>query len=177
MSDNLRKAAQAALEALDAAMPIIQYDAQMMADITRHAPLDPESQAKHDSTEYESERLIRTIPQLIDALRAELGLPSVGQVVNEIQAERLSIERACGLGDRIAPCPFCGSENVELICSGSAWFVECRECQATGPMLVDGEDRDSIRAVELWAIPPRTRHPLSGKSESIAPSTKDVPPL
>lgn len=73
--NDLRKAAQAALEALDAALPIIQYDAQMMADITRHAPLDPESQAKHDSTEYTSERLVRTIPQLLDALRAALAEP------------------------------------------------------------------------------------------------------
>lgn len=70
------------------------------------------------------------------------------------------------MSDYIAPCPFCGSKNIELICSGSAWFVECRECQATGPMMVDGDDRDSARAVELWAIPPRTKHPLSGKSEA-----------
>lgn len=161
--NNLRKAAQAALGALEETTALcVNYEAV-------------EEKDGYEFTEA------RTVIPMGDAaiaeLRAELGLPSVGQVVNEIQAERLSIERACGLGDRIAPCPFCGSENVELICSGSAWFVECRECQATGPMLVDGEDRDSIRAVELWAIPPRTRHPLSGKSESIANQTKDVPPL
>lgn len=46
-------------------LPIIQYDAQMMADITRHAPLDAESQAKHDSTEYESEKLVREIPAFL----------------------------------------------------------------------------------------------------------------
>ena len=68
-----RAAMQQALEALEKAMPIVQYDAQMMADITRHAPLDPESQAKHDSTEYESERLVRQIPEVIAALRAALA--------------------------------------------------------------------------------------------------------
>jgi len=46
-------------------LPIVQADAQMMADITRHAPLDPESQAKHDSTEYESEKLLREIPEAL----------------------------------------------------------------------------------------------------------------
>lgn len=50
-------------------LPIVEADARMMADITRHAPLDAGSQAKHDSTEYESERLMREIP-------ATLGLPN-----------------------------------------------------------------------------------------------------
>lgn len=63
------------LEALESALPIIQFDAQMMADITRHAPLDPESQAKHDSTEYASEHLVRTIPPLIERLKAALAEP------------------------------------------------------------------------------------------------------
>lgn len=81
------------------------------------------------------------------------------------------------MNNQIPPCPFCGSENVELTCSGPAWFVECHECDATGPMVTDGDPLDSKRAVELWAIPPRTRHPLSGKSESIANQAKDVPPL
>lgn len=43
-------------------LPIVERDAQMMADIRRHAPLDPTTQAKHDSTEYESEKLVREIP-------------------------------------------------------------------------------------------------------------------
>ena len=43
-------------------LPIIEADARMMADITRHSPLDAESQAIHDSTEYESEKLLREIP-------------------------------------------------------------------------------------------------------------------
>lgn len=59
--------------------------------------------------------------------------------------------------DHIASCPFCGSENIELTCSCSVWFVECHECGATGPMVTDGEDRDSERAVELWAIPSRSK--------------------
>jgi hypothetical protein len=52
-------------------LPIIRNDAQMMADITRHAPLDAESQAKHDSTEYESEKLLREIPAFLGTDYAE----------------------------------------------------------------------------------------------------------
>jgi hypothetical protein len=39
----------------------------MMADISRHAPLDAESQATHDSTEYASERLIKLIDAALGA--------------------------------------------------------------------------------------------------------------
>ena len=45
--------------------PIIEADAQMMADISRHAPLDADSQAKHDATEYESEKLARELERLL----------------------------------------------------------------------------------------------------------------
>lgn len=47
----------------------VEQDAQMMADLTRHSPLDA-SQAVHDSTEYESERLL---PLIDAALRGEEG--------------------------------------------------------------------------------------------------------
>lgn len=60
---------QAALDALLALLkrcrPIIEADAQMMADISRHAPLDADSQAKHDATEYESEKLARELERLL----------------------------------------------------------------------------------------------------------------
>jgi hypothetical protein len=56
--------------ALARCLPIVQADAQMMADISRFAPLDHASQAAHDMIEYESERLAREIPVL-------LGLPNV----------------------------------------------------------------------------------------------------
>ncbi len=74
------------LEALESALPIIQFDAQMMADITRHAPLDPESQAKHDSTEYASEHLVRTIPPLIERLKAALAEPQPEPLTPEQRA-------------------------------------------------------------------------------------------
>lgn len=38
------------------AKPIVENDARMMADLSRFAPLSPEDQAKHDSTQYPSER-------------------------------------------------------------------------------------------------------------------------
>ena len=43
----------------------VQQDVQMIADLTRHAPLPPEEQLKHDTTEYESERLILELDQLL----------------------------------------------------------------------------------------------------------------
>ncbi len=52
------------LDLLKRCRPIIEADAQMMADISRHAPLDAESQATHDATAYESERLVRELDQL-----------------------------------------------------------------------------------------------------------------
>ena len=56
--------------------------------------------------------------------------------------------------DKLTPCPFCGSHHVELVCSGSAWFVRCNECDATGPGLTDGDDNDAEKAAAAWA----TRH-------------------
>lgn len=66
-----------AMDLLRRCLPIVQYDAAMMADITRHAPLAPEDQAKHDSTEYESEKLAREIPLLLS-----------GEASPEFQAEQ-----------------------------------------------------------------------------------------
>jgi len=43
----------------------VEFDSRMMADISRHAPLDPASQAKHDATKYESERLLKEIDAMI----------------------------------------------------------------------------------------------------------------
>jgi len=71
----LRAVAAAAVEAvrdalrslLTRARRYVEQDAQMMADLSRHSPLDPESQAVHDATEYESERLL----PLIDAALAK----------------------------------------------------------------------------------------------------------
>lgn len=67
-----RTAMQAALEALERCLPIIQREAQMMADISRFAPLPHEAQAQHDSTEYESEKLLRDVPAALSLLRAAL---------------------------------------------------------------------------------------------------------
>lgn len=47
-------------------LPIVQGEAEMMADLSRHAPMSPEAQAKHDTTEYDCERLIREIPEALD---------------------------------------------------------------------------------------------------------------
>jgi len=54
------------------------------------------------------------------------------------------------MSDELKACPFCDSEHVELVCSGSQWFGRCNECDATGPVIADGEDGDSQRATEAW---------------------------
>lgn len=43
----------------------------------------------------------------------------------------------------IGPCPFCGSQNVELVTDPS--FVLCKACRADGPVGGDGDE-----AIELW---------------------------
>ncbi len=58
---------QRAVALLRRCVPIIEQDARMMADITRHAPLPAKSQAIHDSTEYDSERLAIEIPAFLAA--------------------------------------------------------------------------------------------------------------
>lgn len=45
--------------------PFVEADAQMMADLSRHAPFDPATQAQHDATEYESERLVRELQDVL----------------------------------------------------------------------------------------------------------------
>lgn len=46
------------------AKPMVERDARMMADLTRFAPLSPEDQAKHDSTEFPSEIWIQEFERL-----------------------------------------------------------------------------------------------------------------
>lgn len=55
---------------LERCLPIVEHDAGMMADLTRHAPLDFENQTTHDSTEYESEKLVREIPAMLSILKS-----------------------------------------------------------------------------------------------------------
>jgi len=66
MPDHVAPTREQLADLLRRCRPIIQADADMMADISRHAPLDPASQSVHDATEYESERLL----PLIDAALA-----------------------------------------------------------------------------------------------------------
>lgn len=160
MNNNLRQAAQAALEALDAALPIIQYDAQMMADITRHAPLDPKSQAEHDSTEYASERLVRTIPPLIDALRAALAEPqsespadthNIDARISAIAADR-DYWREQATGPQPGPVAEVydtfGNSKDPTKCSGHVWL-------ATGYF--------PPRGTKLYAAPQAQRQPLTAE--------------
>jgi hypothetical protein len=46
-------------------LPIIQSDATMMADLTRFKPLEPEMREIHDTTEYDSEKLVKEIPETL----------------------------------------------------------------------------------------------------------------
>lgn len=46
---------------LERSRPYVEFDVMMAGDITRHSPLDPESQARHDAQETESEKLLDEI--------------------------------------------------------------------------------------------------------------------
>lgn len=54
---------------------------------------------------------------------------------------------------RYLPCPFCGSDNIELIYQ-SAYFVSCEDCRARGEKVwpdVKGMDREAQQwAVRAW---------------------------
>ena len=60
----------------------VEADVQMMADISRHSPLDPASQATHDATEYESEKLL---PLIDAALAAQPKSGSGAELVREVE--------------------------------------------------------------------------------------------
>jgi hypothetical protein len=70
-ADDAVRERDAAMALLRRSRRYVEQDAQMMDDISRHAPLDADSQATHDATEYESERLMREI----DALLGDGGEP------------------------------------------------------------------------------------------------------
>lgn len=129
-------------------LPIIEADARMMADITRHSPLDPVSQAQHDSTEYESERLVSEIPAAL-ASAADQPSSALGQGVESSTRDtsvsrRASIEAAArseavlnaggrtGQGAPVQPsaapknrCTICGGTDVSPL-TFDVW--ECDKC-------------------------------------------------
>ena len=45
----------------------------------------------------------------------------------------------------VEPCPFCGSENIEIDEAGIAYVVFCVACEAQGPVASEIKD-----AVEKW---------------------------
>lgn len=49
-------------------LPFIEQEVQLMADLTRHAPLDEESQKEHDNFEYESEKLLKELRIALDII-------------------------------------------------------------------------------------------------------------
>lgn len=51
---------------LGKAKKYVEDDVLMVATISRHAPLPPEAQAAHDSTESESEKLLPLINQALE---------------------------------------------------------------------------------------------------------------
>lgn len=80
----------------------------------------------------------------------------------------------------LKPCPFCGSLHIALVCSGSAWYVECLECGAGGSAIEDGEEGDSEEAVERWNTPVRPADPPEGIVLTVRTphaSERDVPDI
>ncbi|MGV3580035.1 Lar family restriction alleviation protein [Brevundimonas sp.] len=77
--------------------------------------------------------------------------------------------------DKLAPCPFCGSEHVSMSFfatpdSGSTpagHFIECETCSAAGEgVRIVGEAPDRIEYAQSKAIAAwNRRHPANGQSE------------
>jgi len=64
--------------------------------------------------------------------------------------------------EKLKPCPFCGSEDVELVSFGAktvSYQVKCNTCEAYGPLFYNGNEAAS-RAALFWNTRP------SPKSES-----------
>ena len=38
------------------------------------------------------------------------------------------------MADNIKPCPFCGSDDTEVVDMPPYWWIACRKCDAGGPM-------------------------------------------
>lgn len=74
---------------LERACVYVEQDAQMMADISRHSPLDTDSQAAHDGTVYDSERLRDEIPESLARARAALSQEVPQEPVAEV-CERMN---------------------------------------------------------------------------------------
>ncbi|WP_370688894.1 Lar family restriction alleviation protein [Xenorhabdus anantnagensis] len=58
--------------------------------------------------------------------------------------------------DKLKPCPFCGSNNVNVDCldykSDYDSWVDCLHCDARGPSSYGNENKDISykNAIELW---------------------------
>jgi ribosomal protein L37AE/L43A len=72
------------------------------------------------------------------------------QELESIVMDRLSEVESNASG--LLPCPFCKSENVEYEFSGSQGYIECKECWAMGPYVVEAADPicDTGAAKRAW---------------------------
>lgn len=44
---------------------------------------------------------------------------------------------------RLLPCPFCGSDNIEIFANDGKQFAQCADCTACGPDHVNGRHWNS----------------------------------
>ncbi len=54
--------------------------------------------------------------------------------------------------DRLKPCPFCGSKDLEYEFSGSQGYIKCNSCYALGPEAAEAADPicDVDAAFDIW---------------------------
>lgn len=64
-------AAPQLLDLVRRAKTFVEFDAMMAADLSRFAPLPPEEQAKHDSTETASEKWLADYERVMATLEGE----------------------------------------------------------------------------------------------------------
>jgi len=78
----------------------------------------------------------------ISYTRTKEELKATQQELADYQADELEIH----------PCPFCGSEAVELK-EGIGWYVRCKSCGATGSSHKPNDswgENTKTEAIEMW---------------------------
>ena len=75
---------------------------------------------------------------------------------NELESTKTELSNYTVDESTIAPCPFCGSQDVSVadVCGdGSRYVVECDNCNAKGPFYFEKNNFDNITkqdAITLW---------------------------
>jgi hypothetical protein len=80
--------------------------------------------------------------QKVELEETKQNLEEAKQELAECKADELEIN----------PCPFCGSQDVELK-EGIGWYVRCKDCDGIGPCHSPNDiwdENTKTEAIEMW---------------------------